>query len=95
MKMIVAANLFRGTEAVGGKLHFEETAMVFQSHALNIQTGATVIPYGEIQRVMPRNTLGVVPNGISVVIKGGQEYKFVLWNRKEIIPFIKEKANII
>ena len=44
MKQVVAANLFRGKEAVGGHLHFEDQQMVFKSHAFNIQTGTTIIP---------------------------------------------------
>lgn len=68
MKQVVAANLFRGKEAVGGRLHFEEQRMVFKSHAFNIQTGETVI------------------------LKNGVEHKFVVWNRKEIIAFLREKA---
>lgn len=94
MKQVVAANLFRGKEAVGGRLHFEEQQMVFKSHAFNIQTGATTIIYTDIAGVHPRKTLGLVPNGISVILKTGIEYQFVVWNRKEIMAFLKEKAGI-
>ena len=94
MKMKVAANLFRGPEAVGGHLFFDENEMVFTSHALNIQTGETRIAYADIAAVEKRNTLGLVPNGICVRTKDFAAFNFVLWNRKEIIPFIKEKANI-
>lgn len=94
MKQVVAANLFRGREAVGGRLHFEEQQMVFKSHAFNIQTGDTTIVYTDIAQVHPRNTMGLVPNGISVIVKNGVEYRFVVWNRKEIMAFLKEKAGI-
>ena len=94
MKQVVAANLFRGKEAVGGRLHFEEQRMVFKSHAFNIQTGETVILYSDIADVHPRNTLGLVPNGISVILKNGVEHKVVVWNRKEIIAFLREKAGL-
>jgi hypothetical protein len=33
------ANLFRGIEAVGGKIYFDETGFSLKCHALNIQTG--------------------------------------------------------
>lgn len=39
----VYANLFRGPEAVGGKIHFNQNSLVFESHKLNIQTGRTEI----------------------------------------------------
>lgn len=92
MKSPIAANLFRGIESVGGKLHFNENEMVFESHAINIQTGQTVIPYCEIKSVNTRNTLGLVPNGMLVTLNDGQDFKFVLWNRREVMDFIKEKA---
>jgi hypothetical protein len=38
-----------------------------------------------------RNTLGIVPNGMSVFVKDGQEFKFVVGNRKEIIAYIESK----
>ena len=94
MKSVVAANLFRGPEAVGGKLHFEETQLVFRSHAFNIQTGTTTIPYTDIVNVQPVNNLGFIPNGMLVTTKDGHKYKFVVWKRKELIAFLQEKAGL-
>ena len=94
MKRIIAANLFRGIESVGGKLHFNEREMVFESHALNVQTGDAVIVYTDVASVTKRNTLGFVPNGILVTLKNNIEYKFVIWNRNEIISFIETKLKI-
>lgn len=94
MKQVVTANLFRGKEAVGGHLHFEDQQMVFQSHAFNIQTGATAIPYADIVDVQPCNTMGIVPNGMLVSIRDGHKYQFVVWKRKELMAFIKEKAGL-
>ena len=87
----IAANLFRGAEAVGGKLHFSEVEMVFKSHAINIQTGETRISYSDIAKVGKRQTLLLVPNGMLVVMKDGKEYKFVIWNRKKVIAFIESR----
>ncbi|AFA75881.1 hypothetical protein GPOL_c48870 [Gordonia polyisoprenivorans VH2] len=44
----IAANYWRGAEAVGGKLRFDETGMTFYSHRFNIQTGSTRIEYRDI-----------------------------------------------
>lgn len=94
MKDVIPANLFRGKEAVGGHLHFKESEMIFKSHSFNVQTGDTSIPYKDIANVQTRNTLGLVPNGMLVTLKNGTEYKFVIWNRNEIISFIKGKSGI-
>lgn len=87
----VFANLFRGREAVGGKLKITDTRLIFKSHAFNVQTGTTEILIEQIREVRKRNNLWIVPNGISVITKIGVEYKFVLWNRNKIIDFINSR----
>lgn len=82
------ANLFRGAEVVGGKLKITDRRLIFESHDFNIQTGTTEILIEQIAEVKKRNTLGIVPNGISVITKDESGYKFVLWNRSKIIDFI-------
>lgn len=83
------ANYYRGAEAVGGRLYFDETGMTFKSHAFNIQTGTTRIEYCDIQRVAKRNELGFVPTGMSVFTKSGFEHKFVIYHRKDVIAFLE------
>lgn len=87
----IAANYFRGVEAVGGKIYFDETGLTFKSHAINIQTGETRIEYEKISEVVKRNTLGIVPNGISIFTKDGFEHKFVINNRSKVIDFLNGK----
>lgn len=87
----IAANYFRGIEAVGGHIKFDETGLIFKSHSLNIQTGNTRIDYSQIVRIAKRNTLKIVPNGISVFTKDNFEHKFVINNRKSVIEFLQSK----
>ncbi|MBS4537954.1 hypothetical protein GOQ27_05745 [Clostridium sp. D2Q-11] len=87
----VLANLFRGNESVGGKLKITDKRLIFKSHALNIQTGVTEIPIEKIVKVNKRNTLRIVPNGMSIITQDGIEYKFVLWSRGKIINFINNR----
>lgn len=87
----VAANLFRGMEAVGGKIVFEENGMTFKSHKLNVQTGDTAILYHDIAEVRKANSLGIIPNRMIVVTKEGQEYKFVVNQRNKIVDFLYQK----
>lgn len=86
----VLANLFRGIEAVGGKLMITDRRLIFKSHTFNIQTGTTEILIEEITEVKKRNTLRIIPNGISVTTKNGVEYNIVLWNRRKIIDFLNK-----
>lgn len=65
--------------------------MIFKSHALNIQTGEQVIAYAHIFKIAKRNTLGIVPNGISVFTEDGIEHKFVINNRDDVIEFLNSK----
>lgn len=87
----ILANYFKGIEAVGGKINFDETGLTFQSHALNIQTGETRIEYSQITKIAKRNTLGIVPNGISIFTKDNFEHKFVINNRNSVIEFLKSR----
>lgn len=87
----VFANLFRGIEAVGGKLKITDSKLVFKSHDLNIQAGTTEILIEQIVKIEKRNTLGIIPNGVSVITTNGTKYKFVLWNRSKIIDFISKR----
>ena len=85
----IMANLFRGFEAVGGKISFTNDDMIFKAHMFNVQSETTIIPYDQIIDVMKRSTYGIIPNGISVIIKDGTTYNFVLYNRNRVIEFLK------
>lgn len=89
----IAANYFCGPEAVGGHIFFDESGMTFRSHSLNIQTGETRILYADIVRISKRNTLGIVPNGISVLDRNGFEHKFVINRREQVIQFLQSKLS--
>lgn len=87
----IGANYMRGKEAVGGWINFDENGLTFKSHAVNIQTGETRIEYAAIQDIKKRNTLGIVPNGISVYTNDGFEHKFVIHDREQVIEFLKSR----
>jgi hypothetical protein len=84
----VAANLFRGAEAVGGRLKITDRRLLFQPHAINLQTTPAEIPISQISEMRPRNTLGIVPNGMLVKLQSGVEYKFVVWKRQQLMATI-------
>ena len=81
----IGANYYRGLEAVGGVLSFDEAGMTFRSHALNIQTGDTRIEYKDIERAQTRGML----TEISVHTKDGQDHRFVVFHRNDVVAFLE------
>jgi hypothetical protein len=76
------ANHFINGEAVGGKLYLLTDKLHFQSHGFNIQNHGQIIDIEQIKEVGFYNTLGLIPNGLSITTLGGQTEKFVVNNRK-------------
>jgi len=91
-EMHVPANLFRGPEGVGGHLTVTDTRVFFNPHSLNVQKDELNIGMDEIEYARERKTWKIIPNGMLLRLKSGQEYKFVLNNRKRIIEFINKKV---
>ena len=85
----IAANYFRGAEAVGGRIFFDESGMTFKSHIFNIQTGETRIAYRDIVKV----SKGIIPTGISVFDRNGFEHKFIIYHRKQVIQFLQSRMH--
>jgi hypothetical protein len=57
--------------------------MIFKSHGLNIQRHDLTIPLEDIKEVEFNNTLLIVPNGMTIILKSGKTEKFVVYNRQE------------
>jgi hypothetical protein len=88
------ANLQRGLETVGGKLYLTNRRLIFESHALNIQTGPTIIPLGTITGTRKcwtkfLNLIPLFPNSVAVSTKDGKEYRFVTFDRQAWIDAIE------
>lgn len=81
----IGANYYRGFEAVGGVLSFDDAGMTFRSHALNIQTGDTRIEYKDIEHAQTRGML----TEISVRTKDGQDHRFVVFHRNDVVAFLE------
>ena len=93
--MSVGANLFRGIEAVGGRMNITNSEVIFKSHKINIQSGPLTIKIQDIKDVGKRNTLFIVPNGLKVVLNSGEEYKFVVNKRAKVIEYLKSQIGKI
>jgi hypothetical protein len=90
----VAANLFRGIEAVGGRMKITDRRIVFQPHAVNLQKNPAEILFCDVLGISKRNIYGFIPNGILICTKGGVEYKFVVWKRNKLIDLISGRAGL-
>ncbi len=80
------ANLQRGVETVGGKLYLTDHRLIFESHALNIQRGETVVRIASILTIARCWTkflkiIPLLPNSIEVTVKEGERFRFVLFGR--------------
>jgi hypothetical protein len=85
----VLANLFRGWEAVGGKLYITDRRIRFESHRWNARSGPTEIPLREVRAVAPIDNLGYIPNGMLVETEGGMSFRFVVWRRQRLMELIQ------
>ena len=80
-----AANLWRNTEAVGGRLYLTTERLIFESHMFNIQRGITELEIPAISSIHPCWTkvfgIPLVPNSLAVATTDGKEHQFVLLGR--------------
>jgi hypothetical protein len=88
LKKNVTANLFRGIEAVGGWLSITTERVLFRSHKVNFQKQPLQIKLKDIAKIEKRHTLGLIPNGLRILLKNGKEFKFVVWNREQLIDMM-------
>ncbi|PZX50600.1 GRAM domain-containing protein [Algoriphagus chordae] len=87
------ANLFRGAEAVGGKLFLTNERLIFKSHKINIRTGQSNFPYETITDVQARKTGKLIDNGLRILTTDGSEFDFVVAERASWMEKLQEKIN--
>ncbi|MCG8386540.1 MAG: GRAM domain-containing protein, partial [Cytophagales bacterium] len=89
------ANLFRGIEAVGGKLLLTNKRLVFKSHKVNIQRGQINLELDQVTGVTSRKTSKIFDNGMRILNKNGEPFDFVVFERDEWISRIKKSTNTL
>lgn len=78
-----AANLKNKMEGAGGWLYLTDQKLVFRPHSFNFNNQPTEIPLDEISEALPSHSLGIVPNGLKIVLRDQTVKKFVVENRKD------------
>jgi hypothetical protein len=91
------ANLQRGWEAVGGHLYLTNRRLIFEAHALNIQSQSTVVPLARIEKAEKCwskifGLIPLVPNSMLITTTDDVEFRFVAWGRQEWIDAIEMNA---
>ncbi|GGG97058.1 hypothetical protein E2558_11090 [Staphylococcus pragensis] len=86
----IKANYWKGKEAVGGHVLFEDNGFKFTAHALNIQKESVFVSYDNIKEVKPYRSLGIIPNGVKVIDKDDNEHKLVVYQQKNVIQFLND-----
>jgi hypothetical protein len=91
-----AANLQRGIETVGGWLYLTTHRLIFEAHALNIQTGATIVPLEKISGARKcwtkfLNLIPLFPNSMAVSTDDAKEYRYVVFGRQNWIDAIEQQ----
>ncbi|MDO6744587.1 GRAM domain-containing protein [Tenacibaculum soleae] len=86
-------NLFKGFEAIGGKIILTNKRIVFKSHNINIQKINVAIDYLDIKQIIKTKTIKFIDNGIKITTKDHKEYNFVVNERDLWFSKIKERLN--
>lgn len=84
------ANHWRGAESVGGHLWLTTSRLYFKSHGLNVQTHEVSFPIWQINSAETSSTLGVVPNGLTIVLQDGRQERFVVNDRDDWVAKIRQ-----
>lgn len=84
----INANCLQGLQTLTGKLYFYEDGFSFKADSVNGVINKGKILYKEIKTVNKRNTMGIIPNGLSVLQKNGEELVFVVSSRNEVREYM-------
>ena len=88
----VNAYYYRGLEAVGGVLSFEENKMIFSSHAFNMQTGDTEIIYEDILSIDKKKAFFVLPIALEILTCDGILHKMIITGRDSVVEYLSSRA---
>ena len=86
-----SSNLWRGLEAVGGRITVTNERLLFESNGVTLQGKPLAVAFGDIAKVAAFDSLGLIPNGMSVLCRSGEEHRFLLWDRDTVIMLLEEQ----
>lgn len=82
---------FMGVKSSEGRMLLTNQRLLFEPNMITgWLTTPLEIPLSAIRAVVPKNSMGVVPNGVLIQCLSGDEHHFVCLARKQIISKIEE-----
>ena len=87
----INANQIHGMQTITGKLYFYEDGLAYKADSVNGSINQGKILYSDILKINKRNTLGIVPNGFSIILKDNTEYIYVVNSRNAVVEYITTK----
>lgn len=78
----------------GGRLYLTNKRLVFKAHLINIGDKLTVVNLADIISVKKARNMGLIPNGMKVITRDGEEHKYSVWGRKKWLASISDLINI-
>ena len=88
----VYANQIIGTTTLTGKLCFYSEEFAFKADGVNSTIEKPRTKYSDIIEITKRNTLGFIPNGLTIWLKSGKKLNYVVRQRNDLIGFLASKS---
>ena len=92
------ANLQRGLETVGGALYLTNLRLIFEPHALNVQTVYEIIELNDIKQVTLGWTkfLGAIPlfPNVFTVVTIDKKFDFTVFGRKKWAASVSQRISL-
>jgi hypothetical protein len=88
------ANIRRGMEYAGGKMVLTNRRLLLRPHGLNANSRPVDIDLADIASVEPFNQFWVIPSGMRVVLKDGDEHRLVVGGRDATIELIRSAVRL-
>ncbi|NTU42653.1 MAG: hypothetical protein HGA78_06295 [Nitrospirales bacterium] len=88
----VSADLFRGVQAVTGRLKITSRRVLFEPRSSTLLTIPTEILFNDITDVTKQNTKWIIPNMLLIRTKTGIEYPFIVKNREKLLYILRTRT---
>lgn len=90
----INANCLQGLQTLTGKLTFEKDGFIYKADSVNGAVNKGKILYADILKVNKKNTFGLIPNGLSIILKNHTEIVYVINCRNEVFNYLVSRNTI-
>lgn len=88
------ANLWAGGAPAAGCIFFHEQELEFSSRRYSLSADRQRICYDDIASIAYCRILGIMPNGIRLILRDGRQYVFAVNHRRDVGAFLCRKAGL-